>query len=354
MPAFHPLAVSDVRRETADTVSVAFTVPAELEPAYRFSPGQHLTVRLPTDGGQLRRTYSVCSGVEDGELRIAVKHLPGGAFGTYAAERLRPGDSLDVMTPAGRFTTTLDPARARHLLGIAAGSGITPVISIVRSVLAGEPASRVTLLYGNREPASVIFAEELGDLKDRHLDRLSVVHVFSRAAPDVPLLAGRLTPAKLRALAGRLLDVGSVDEAFVCGPEPMAHELRDALDRLGVPRVHVELFGTAGMPAAAPPPVSAGAGGRRYPLSVLLGGVRSEVAADPEQTVLAAALGAGLDLPYSCTGGVCATCRAHVAAGEATMEVNYALEPEEVAAGYVLTCQARPVSPELTVDFDRP
>ena len=350
MPVFHPLAVREVRRETDDTVSIAFDVPAELADAYAFAPGQHLTIRLPRPGGdEVRRSYSICSAPHEGELRVAVKNLPGGVFGVHAHTRLRAGDVLDVMTPTGRFTTRLDPAQARHYLGVAAGSGITPVISLLKAALETEPRSRFTLLYGNRGVASIIFRDELDDLKNRFLHRLHVVHVFSREQQDVPLLNGRLGAAKLRELARTLVDVGSVDEVFVCGPEPMTLELRDALVELGVEptHVHLELFGTV-TPTA---PRRVDDGPRRH-LTVVFNGVKTEVEMSAAKSVLEAGEAAGLELPFSCRAGVCSTCRAKVCDGGVEMDRNYALEPWEVYAGFVLTCQSHPTTDTLTVDYD--
>ena len=353
MPAvFHTLRVRDVRRETADTVSVAFDVPAELAEAYGFQPGQHLTFRVPgPDGDELRRSYSICSGLDDGELRVAVKNIPGGVFGVYANETLKPGDELDVMTPAGRFTTTLDAANEKRYLGIAAGSGITPVISLVRSALAREPKSQFTLLYGNRGPATVIFREELEDLKDRYLQRFDLIHVFSREQQQSPLFNGRIDADKLRQLSQRLLDLASYDDVFVCGPEQMTLSLRETLVDLGVDakHVHLELFGSHAAPAPRPHR-EATVGHRR--LTVVLNGIKTEVEAHPDDTVLEAGQAAGLDLPYSCRGGVCATCRAKVLEGSVEMDTNYALEPWETDAGFVLTCQSHPTTDAVTVDYD--
>ncbi len=351
--AFHPLAVADIRRETDDTVSVAFAVPAGLADAYRFEHGQHLTLRVVLDGEEVRRSYSICSGTDDGELRVAVKHVPGGRLSGWVHETLRVGDRVDVMTPAGRFTTPLDPANRKHYLAVAAGSGITPVMSILRTVLAREPHSTFTLVYGNRTVASIIFRDELNDLKNRYVDRLQVLHVLSRQQLDAPLLNGRVTGDRMRALARRAIDVASVDEAFLCGPEPMTLEVKDALVDLGIdPRhVHLELFGTPHVTSARVGPPGAGSGERRE-ATVVLGGVKTEIDVPVTSTVLEAGLAAGLDLPFSCTGGVCATCRAKVCDGEVDMATNYALEPWEVEAGYVLTCQSRPVTPSVTVDYD--
>jgi len=351
MPVFHALRVADVRRETEDTVSVAFTVPDELAAAYDFAPGQHIAIRMPgPDGEEVRRSYSICSGLDDGELRVAVKSIAGGVVGVHANERLKAGDVLDVMTPAGRFTTTLDPANAKSYLGIAAGSGITPVISLIRSVLVREPRSRFTLVYGNRGPTTVIFREALEDLKDRYLERLQIIHVFSREQQHAPLLNGRIDAAKLGALAEHLLDVPSYDEAFICGPEPMTLAVRDALVELGIAptHVHLELFGSH---APAPRPPRAITSDRRQ-VTVIQGGIKTEIAAHPDDTLLEAGQAAGLDLPFSCRGGVCATCRAKVLDGAVAMDVNYALEQWETDAGFVLTCQSHPTTDHVVVDYD--
>ena len=351
MPVFHPLRVCDVRRETDDTVSVAFEVPADLAEAYRFEPGQHLTFRIPgPDSDEVRRSYSISSGLDDGDLRVAVKHIPGGVFGAYAATTLQPGDVLDVMTPVGRFTTALDAANAKSYLGIAAGSGITPVISLIRSALAREPHSRFTLVYGNRGPKSVIFKEALDDLKDRYLARFEVIHVFSREQQAVPLLNGRLTGEKLRALASTLLDVASYDEVFICGPEPMTLEARDTLVELGADptHVHLELFGSHAPSAPRPHTETTD----RRQITYVWNGVKTDVEAHPDDTVLEAGEFAGLDLPYSCRGGVCSTCRAKVLEGAVEMDHNYALEPWETDAGFVLTCQSHPTTDRLVVDYD--
>src|SRR3954453_2772234 len=275
MPVFHPLRVSDIRRETADTASVSFEVPAALPAEYVFEPGQLLPLRIPgPDGDEVRRSYSISSGVDDGELRVAVKNIPGGVFGAYAAERLQPGDVLDVMTPVGRFTTALDPANDKAYLGIAAGSGITPVISLIRSALAREPRSRFTLVYGNRGPSTVIFRDALEDLKDRYLDRLQIIHVFSREQQQAPLFNGRIDADKLRGLGKSLLDVPAYDEVFICGPEEMALVARDTLVDLGADsaHVHLELFGS-NMPAAPRPHRDTG---DRRRITITVNGVTTE------------------------------------------------------------------------------
>jgi len=351
MPVFHQLRVRDVRRETADTVSIALEVPPELTADYAFEAGQHLTFRVAgLDGEELRRSYSICSGLDDGELRVAVKNLPGGVFGVYANERLEAGELLDVMTPVGRFTTTLDPTQTKSYLGLAAGSGITPVMSLIRTTLAREPHSRFTLVYGNRGPSTVIFREQLEDLKDRYLDRLQVVHVFSREQQQAPLLNGRLDAAKIRALARTLLDVPSYDEIFICGPEEMTLAARDTLVALGAApaHVHLELFGSHAPSAPRP---HRDTGDRRH-ITLIQGGIKTEIDAHPDDTVLEAGQAAGLDLPFSCRGGVCSTCRARLLEGSVEMDVNYALEPWETDAGFVLTCQSHPTTDRVVVDYD--
>jgi ring-1,2-phenylacetyl-CoA epoxidase subunit PaaE len=349
---FYPLRVSDVRRETADTVSVALDVPVDLAEAFRFSPGQFVGFRVAGPNGKpVTRSYSICSGLDDGELRVAVKHLPGGVFGTLANTTLAVGDVLETLAPMGRFTVAVDASSARRYLGLAAGSGIAPVMSVIRSVLAREPQSIFTLVYGNRTSATTIFRDALCDLKNRYLSRLTLVHLFSREQQAIPLLNGRLTDDKLRDLASTLLDIPSYDHAFVCGPEPMTVKLRDTLRELGMAsdRVHMELFGVHGAPG---PDVAAVAGDHDVRLIVTLSGTTSTIATNRSATVLDAVAAAGMDAPYSCTGGVCATCRAKVVAGSVEMKVNYALEPWEVDAGFVLTCQSQPTSDEVTVDYD--
>ncbi len=349
---YYPLRVADVRRETSDTVSVALDVPEQLRATFAFSPGQFVGFRVPGPNGKpVTRSYSICSGLDDRELRVVVKHLPGGVFGTLANTTLAVGDVLETLAPMGRFTVPVDAAATRRYLGLAAGSGIGPVMSVLRSVLAREPVSEFTLVYGNRASSSTIFRDELCDLKDRYLNRLTLIHLFSREQQATPLLNGRLTEDKLRELAAGLLDVPSYDHAFVCGPEPMTVRLRDTLRTLGMPaeRVHMELFGVHGAPG---PDVAAAAGEHDVALTVTLAGVTSTVASNRTATVLDAVAAAGLDAPYSCTGGVCATCRAKVTAGSVEMKVNYALEPWELEAGFVLTCQSVPTSSEVAVDYD--
>ena len=353
MPRFHRLRIDDVKRETADAISLSFAIPDELKADYAFAPGQYLTLRNVFDGEDVRRSYSICSGLDDGELRIAIKRVDGGRFSNWAAEALQAGDAIDVMTPTGRFGIAPDPAAARIHVGFAAGSGITPILSIIRSVLAREPKSRFFLFYGNRSTGDMLFGEELADLKDRFLGRFSVFHVLSQEEQDIDILNGRLDAEKLRKLLGRVVPLTMVDHAFVCGPLGMSETVEAALKEGGVApeRIHVERFVSAfdGVPKVRLP---ASAEAAHKTAVLIVDGKRREVPVAPGEAVLDAALRAGLDLPYACKGGMCCTCRAKLVEGEAEMDVNYSLEPWETEAGFILTCQAHPVSERVTIDYD--
>jgi ring-1,2-phenylacetyl-CoA epoxidase subunit PaaE len=354
IPRFHRLAVSDLRRETSDAVSLTFAIPRELAPDYAFAPGQYLTLRTTMDGEEVRRSYSICSGPDDGELRIAVKKVDGGAFSSWAAEALQTGDELDVMTPTGRFGIAHAPDQARLYAGFAAGSGITPILSIVKGVLAREPDSRFFLFYGNRSTGGMLFREALEELKDRFLQRLSVFHVISGEEQDIPILHGRLDGEKVKVLLRALVPVASIDHVFICGPAGMSEDIEATCGDLGIApeRIHVERFVSefGGRPrpkavvgASAPPKAMA---------SLIIDGKRREVPVAADESILDAALRAGMDLPFACKGGMCSTCRAKLVEGDAPMEVNYSLEPWELKAGFILTCQARPVSGKVVVDYD--
>jgi ring-1,2-phenylacetyl-CoA epoxidase subunit PaaE len=358
-PRFHTLTVREVRRETPEAISIAFDVPPALRDDYRFAPGQHVTLRARISGEECRRSYSICSGLDDGELRVAVKTVAGGRFSTFANRGLRPGDPLDVMTPMGRFTVPLDPGAARTYLAVAAGSGITPILSIIKTVLAREPRSRVLLLYGNRTTGSILFKGELEDLKDRYLGRLTVLHVLSRETLDVPLLSGRIDAAKLGTVLKRVLPARSIDHAFLCGPYGLIEEARAALEARGLPpeRVHVELFTPADdahRPAGAlgAHPADAAGADHAAEAELVLGGRRHRLGLLAGETIIEAAHRAGIEAPYSCKGGMCCTCRARLVEGEVRMATNYSLEPWELAAGFVLTCQSRAVSDRVVVDYD--
>ncbi|HEY1936209.1 MAG TPA: 1,2-phenylacetyl-CoA epoxidase subunit PaaE [Acetobacteraceae bacterium] len=353
-PRFHRLRIAALRRETADAVSLAFAVPDALRDAYRCLPGQYLTLRATIDGEDVRRSYSICSGLDDGELRVAIKHVEGGVFSTWANGTLRVGDELDVMTPDGRFGVPIEPAAARLLVGFAAGSGITPILSILKTVLSREPGSRFALFYGNRSTDSIMFRGELEDLKDRFMSRLSVFHVLSREQQDVPVLNGHLDAEKMGLVMRTMVPFAAVDQAFVCGPQPMIEGLEKALADAGLPRerIHVERFTPAAggrprvvvvQPAAVPKAIAV----------VISEGVRTEIPVAEGEAIIDAAIRAGRNLPYSCKGGMCCTCRARLLEGRVEMTVNYSLEPWETEAGYVLTCQSHPVTERVVLDYDQ-
>jgi ring-1,2-phenylacetyl-CoA epoxidase subunit PaaE len=352
---FHPLRVAEVERLTDDAVAVTFDVPAELADDYRFAHGQHLTVRTTLGGEEVRRNYSICSPASSGRLRIAIKRLEGGSFSAYAIDRLRPGDTLEVMTPTGRFTSVLDPEQARHYCCIAAGSGITPVLSIVATILQTEPHSRVTLVYANRTSRSVMFLDELEDLKDAHPQRFHLIHVLSREPRDVELFSGRLDGARLQRMLDTLLPVDTVDDWFLCGPHDMVTALRETLTGAGAdPRhVHAELFHVGDAPPLRPRRAEDADAGTGAEVTIVLDGRRSQLRLGTDDVpVLEAALAVRGDAPYACRGGVCGTCRARLVEGTVTMDQNYALEPEEVEQGYVLTCQSHPTSDKVVLDYD--
>jgi len=350
-PRFHSLRIREVRRETPECVSLAFDVPPEMAADYHFVQGQHLNLRAQLDAEEVRRSYSICSGVDDGELRVAIKKVPGGRFSVWANERLAAGDAIDVMTPEGRFFTPLDAGNARHYVAFAAGSGITPVLSLIRTTLAREPRSRFTLVYGNRRLASTMFHEALWELKDRYLSRFALYNVFSREEQEVDLFNGRIDAAKARAFLAALIPVDGIDEAFVCGPASMIDEVDGALLAAGMARqhVHVERFGVPGEAVAAVDDAEAA----EARVTLVVDGVRREIDFHRGQhSILEAGRAAGIDLPFSCKGGMCSTCRAKLLEGEVKMAKNYALEPHEVAAGFVLTCQSYPLTPRVVISFD--
>lgn len=348
---FHRLRVAAVERLTDDAVAVTFDVPPHLRDDYEFMAGQHVNVSVPGGDG-IRRSYSICAPQGSGHLRIAIKRIPDGTFSAFALVGLAPGDELDVMTPAGRFTPQLDPANAKHYVAIAAGSGITPIISIVASILQTEPGSRVTLVYGNRTSQTVMFLDELADLKDVYPERLHLLHVLSREARDTDLLSGRIDEPRLEQMLDTLVPPATVDEWFLCGPLELVTMARTVLLRRGVDRghVHSELF------HVGEPPVPPGAVERpatRTVVTAVLDGRRSTVElADPTETVLEAVLRVRNDAPFACKGGVCGTCRAKLLDGSVEMERNFALEEDELSGGYVLTCQSHPSTPAVSVDYD--
>jgi ring-1,2-phenylacetyl-CoA epoxidase subunit PaaE len=350
---FHPLRVLSVKRETPDAIAVTLQPPPHAD--FAFTPGQYLTFRRIFEGQEQRRSYSICAALDDGALRVGIKRVPGGVFSSWAVEHLQAGAVLEAMPPEGRFGLMPDEAAApRTVLGIAAGSGITPILSIASSLLAREPQSRFVLLYGNRDQRGIMFREALGDLKDRHLARLAVVHVLSREKHELDALHGRLDAARIAALLPGLVSPGAIDAAFLCGPEGLAEAATSALAGLGVApeRIHVERFTPAAgfVPRAAPaiapdaPPAAMA--------QITVEGVTREVPMAVGETLLDAGLRAGLDLPWSCRGGMCCTCRARVTEGVVEMAQNYSLQPWELDGGYVLTCQSRPTTARVVVDYD--
>lgn len=356
-PKFHTLRVQDIRKETSDCVSVAFDVPEELKDVYKFQQGQYLTLRETINGEDIRRSYSICSGVGDGELRVAIKKVEGGTFSTWANEVLTVGHEMQVMTPMGAFTSALSPENKKNYLLVAAGSGITPIISIAKSVLLAEPKSEVTLLYGNRWFNTIIFRDELEDLKDKYLGRFRVFHVLSAEPNEIPLFHGRIDGDKCSAFSTHFINIAAMHEAFICGPEPMIKSVSEYLKASGIPsdHVHFELFASPGQiqPKDAVKKEKVVNTDKVCNVSVVYDGQQVDFVMPMNgDNVLDAAQRHGLDIPFSCKGGMCCTCRAHVDEGQVEMEVNYALEPGEVEAGYVLTCQARPITEKLVVNFD--
>jgi ring-1,2-phenylacetyl-CoA epoxidase subunit PaaE len=351
-PKFHTLRIAEVRRETPDAVSLCFEVPPELAEDYRFVQGQHLTLKTEIAGEEIRRSYSICAGVDDGELRVAIKKVPSGRFSSWANDGIRVGDRIEVMTPEGRFHTPLDAAQRKHYVAFAAGSGITPVLSLIKTTLKVEPQSRFTLVYGNRRQAGVMFAEALEDLKNRYLSRFTLFNLFSREEQDVPLFNGRLDRAKVKTFLDTLIPVDTIDAAFICGPGAMIDEVEAALREAGVAPadIHLERFGVPGEgpehhvePGDAP----------QASITVIADGLKREMefhAEDP--SILEVALRAGMDLPFSCKGGVCCTCRARVVEGRVRMDKNYTLEQADIDAGFVLTCQAHPLTERVVISFD--
>lgn len=358
MSQFHPLTVRGIHRETRDSVVLTLEPEAGDREAFRFIQGQYLTFRKELHGEELRRSYSICTGRDEGILKVGIKKVADGWFSTWANEELAVGDVLEAMPPAGSFHLPLEPGKARHILCVAGGSGITPVLSIIRTTLAAEPRSRVTLLYGNQSSNSIMFREALEDLKNSHMRRFTLVHVLERESQDIDLFNGILDKQKCLALFSHWVDVDTLDAAFICGPRPMMLAVAEALREKGLDeaRIKYELFASAprgqGGPAAARAEIAAETDACEMTLT-LAGTQRRLSMAKSGQSILEAALGEGIDVPYACKAGVCSTCRAKVLEGEVEMDANFALEDYEVRAGYVLTCQSYPLTDRLSVDYDQ-
>ncbi|MBL8310759.1 MAG: phenylacetate-CoA oxygenase/reductase subunit PaaK [Burkholderiales bacterium] len=352
---FHPLTVADVSRETADCLLVSFDVPAEWRDAFSYRAGQYLTLRAEVGDRELRRSYSLCSAPHEGRWQVAIKRVEGGQFSQWAHALLRAGDVIDVLPPDGHFIYTPSvEAAARHVLLLAAGSGITPTFAILKTLLEGETASRVTLVYGNRRVKDIIFKEALEDLRDRFLTRFQLLHTLSGEVQEAPIANGRLDAAKVRELFGELLDPTQFDAVYVCGPGEMIADCVDACVAAGVPaeRVHKEVFGVRQTSADAGAAAIAD-NGERASVAVIADGIERVLQVGYRgEPILDAALAAGIDVPYACKAGVCCTCRAQVLEGEVRMDANYTLEAHEVNRGFVLTCQAHPVSDRVRLSYD--
>lgn len=349
---FHDLTLAAVVPQESDAVSLVFDVPESLRETFRFTPGQYLTLKADIDGEDVRRSYSICSGLSEPGLAVGIRRLEGGAFSNHALS-LKVGDTVEVMPPQGRFTAEI--GGAHNYLLVAAGSGITPCLSIAKSVLELEPESRITLVYGNSRIATTMFRTEVDALKDRYTDRFQLIHTMSRERVDAEFLNGRVDGAMIeRLVERRLFRIDEFDAAYVCGPQPMIESTAEALQRLGMAqeKIRFELFTTEGFQDRAPakPTVDAKSGAE---VTITLDGGEKRITVDGErETVLAAAQAAGLDLPFSCAGGMCCTCRCKVTEGQAAMDKNYSLQNWEVDAGFVLACQSRPLTDKLALDFD--
>ncbi|RDV15388.1 phenylacetate-CoA oxygenase/reductase subunit PaaK [Pontibacter diazotrophicus] len=357
MSKFHKVKIKRINRETHDCVTVSLDVPEELKDTFRYTQGQYLTFRRQFNDEELRRSYSICSSPLENEWKVAIKKVPEGVFSSYANEALQVGEELEVMPPMGRFYTELNPENEKLYVMFAAGSGITPVLSIMKTILMTEPKSQVYLIYGNKGRNSIIFKEEIEGLKNKYMDRLSVYHILSREHGDTELFFGRIDKEKTKVFLDNIIEPDQIDECFICGPEEMIFGVKDALLEAGVDskKVHFELFttGDSGKKESRKDR-PAGEADKQSKVTVKTDGVVMNLDMSYYgNTILDAAIEMGADLPYSCKGGVCSTCRARVIEGEVEMDVNYSLEPEEVQAGYILTCQARPLTEKVIVDFDQ-
>lgn len=351
MTTFYRLNVAAIERETQDAVAITLRVPDKLKGLYRYTPGQHLTLKAQVNGEELRRCYSICSAPQEGLLQIGVKAVEQGRFSSFVTQSLKVGDALDVMVPQGRFGYQPQAERHGNYLAIAAGSGITPMLSIIKATLQLEPHSRFTLLYGNRSSRSVMFREALSDLKNRYPQRFQPLYLFSQESQDSPLLSGRIDAERLMALGDTLLDYRDYHHAFICGPQAMMDDAHRVLEQAGLPadRIHSERFNTSGR--SVRPQHDASCDATR--VEILLDGRRLNIdVTAQDDSILDAALRQGADLPYACKGGVCATCKCRLTSGEVEMGVNYSLEADQLAAGYVLSCQSWPKGDGVVLDFD--
>jgi ring-1,2-phenylacetyl-CoA epoxidase subunit PaaE len=354
---FHPLKIKEVTRETDDCVSVLFDVPDELKGTFQFNQGQSLTLKTMLNGEEVRRTYSICSSPYDNQWRVAIKKVDGGIFSTYANEQLKKNDVLDVMPPVGKFYTELKKDNKKNYVAFVAGSGITPVLSIIKATLKTELQSSFTLVYGNRNKNAIIFKEELEALKDKYLNRFRIYHILSREHTEAAINYGRIDKEKCALLFDKLIDLENCDEFFICGPEQMIFSVKDFLQQKSVPEknIHFELFTIPGQKQSVKIKTQEAKeiSGPQSKVSVKLDGIMFDFDLEYEgESILDTALKQGADLPFSCKGGVCCTCKAKLVQGEVEMDVNWGLEPEEVDAGFILTCQSHPKTEKVVVDFD--
>lgn len=353
---FHPLKIKEVRKETADCVSVEFDIPSKLSEAFQFRHGQSLTMRTFINNEEVRRTYSICSSPLDNEWRVAIKKVDGGLFSSFANDQLKKGDVLDVMQPVGKFYTALSPVQRKSYVAFVAGSGITPVLSIIKTTLRTEPGSEFTLVYGNKNKNSIIFKEELEGLKDKFINRFRIIHVLSRERTDAVINSGRINAEKCELLFTKLIDLKSCDEFFICGPEEMIFSVKGFLENKGVNKnkIHFELFTTPGQKITSNQQrTTSNDTGAKSKVSVKLDGITFDFDLGfNSEPILDAALKQGADLPFACKGGVCCTCKAKLLEGEVDMEVHWGLEHEEIEQGYILTCQSHPKTEKVVVDFD--
>lgn len=356
MAHFHALKISAIRRDTRDAVVISFDIPATLASEFQYQPGQHIILRTQIQGEEVRRSYSICSAIQDTELRIAIKKVSDGVFSTWATTYLEAGMMIDVIPPTGNFHVPLDATQQRHYLAIAAGSGITPIFSIIKSTLLAEPQSRFTLVYGNRASSAMMLRDEIAHLKDRFLDRFSVIHIMSREKQDIDLFNGRITAEKFRQLAEQWIALADMDHVFICGPQAMMLELSDSLKSFGMSdnRIHMELFGVAGDQVPRKRSVADLISTDKCEVTVIIDGHHQSFMMNrDQQSVLDVGLDHGIDIRYACKGGICASCRCKVIEGKVDMDANHALEDYEVARGFVLSCQAFPITEKLVLDFDQ-
>lgn len=356
MTRFHSLRVTDVRPETREALVVTFAPPEAQAGAFRYLAGQHLTLKACIDGEELRRSYSICSSAQEQRLRIAIKRVDDGLFSNWAADHLKPGSHIEVMEPQGHFNVPLQPQASRHHVAFAAGSGITPILSLIKTTLAAEPRSRFTLIYGNRASSSVIFKDELADLKDRYLARFNLVFILSREQQDVDLFNGRIDAAKCDELLKRWVNPAGIDVAYICGPQSMMEQVSERLMANGLSKAQIklELFAAALPQRARTARPGRLKGTEDCHVTVIQNGLTRRYALHKNKdSLLDAALEAGIELPYACKGGVCGTCRCKLVQGEVDMDANYSLEDYELARGFILPCQSFPVTDELLLDFDQ-